>query len=117
MPTNYAFVAVAAYCIGMLLFTMIMGNAFAAFAVITGGIGLPLIVQLHGGNPAIMAALGMFAGYCGTLMTPMAANFNIVPTMLLNLKDKNAVIKAQVPIAIPVFIVNMLLMYFLVYHF
>ncbi|MGG0738675.1 DUF979 domain-containing protein [Niallia taxi] len=117
LPTNYAFVAVAAYCIGMLLFTMIMGNAFAAFAVITGGIGLPLIVQLHGGNPAIMAALGMFAGYCGTLMTPMAANFNIVPTMLLNLKDKNAVIKAQVPIAIPVFIVNMLLMYFLVYHF
>ncbi|TRZ36181.1 DUF979 domain-containing protein [Niallia circulans] len=117
LPTNYAFVAVAAYCIGMLLFTMIMGNAFAAFAVITGGIGLPLIVQLHGGNPAIMAALGMFAGYCGTLMTPMAANFNIVPTMLLNLKDKNAVIKAQIPIAIPVFIVNMLLMYFLVYHF
>ncbi|MEI2404165.1 DUF979 domain-containing protein [Niallia taxi] len=117
LPTNYAFVAVAAYCIGMLLFTMIMGNAFAAFAVITGGIGLPLIVQLHGGNPAIMAALGMFAGYCGTLMTPMAANFNIVPTMLLNLKDKNAVIKAQVPIAIPVFIINMLLMYFLVYHF
>ena len=117
LPTNYAFVAVAAYCIGMVLFTMIMGNAFAAFAVITGGIGLPLIVQLHGGNPAIMAALGMFAGYCGTLMTPMAANFNIVPTMLLNLKDKNAVIKAQVPIAIPVFIINMLLMYFLVYHF
>ncbi|MCE4051920.1 MULTISPECIES: DUF979 domain-containing protein [Bacillaceae] len=117
LPTNYAFVAVAAYCIGMLLFTMIMGNAFAAFAVITGGIGLPLIVQLHGGNPAIMAALGMFAGYCGTLMTPMAANFNIVPAMLLNLKDKNAVIKAQIPVAIPVFIINMLLMYFLVYHF
>ncbi|MCM3033761.1 DUF979 domain-containing protein [Niallia sp. MER 6] len=117
LPTNYAFVAVAAYCIGMLLFTMIMGNAFAAFAVITGGIGLPLIVQLHGGNPAIMAALGMFAGYCGTLMTPMAANFNIVPAMLLNLKDKNAVIKAQIPVAIPVFIINMLLMFFLVYHF
>lgn len=117
LPTNYAFVAVAAYCLGMMLFTMIMGNAFAAFAVITGGIGLPLIVQMHGGNPAIMAALGMFAGYCGTLMTPMAANFNIVPAMLLELKDKNAVIKAQIPIAIPVFIMNMLLMYFLVYRF
>jgi uncharacterized membrane protein len=117
LPTQYAFVAVAAYCLGMLLFTMIMGNAFAAFAVITGGIGLPLIVHMHGGNPAIMAALGMFAGYCGTLMTPMAANFNIVPAMLLELKDKNAVIKAQIPIAIPLFIINMLLMYFLVYHF
>lgn len=116
-PTEYAFVAVAAYCLGMLLFTMIMGNAFAAFAVITGGIGVPLIVQMHGGNPAIMAALGMLAGYCGTLMTPMAANFNIVPAMLLNLKDKNAVIKAQVPTAISVFIINMLFMYFLVYRF
>ncbi len=117
LPTQIPFVAVAAYCLGMALFTMIMGNAFAAFAVITGGIGLPLIVQQQGGNPAIMAAIGMFAGYCGTLMTPMAANFNIVPAMLLDLKDKNAVIKAQVPIGIILLGVNILLMYFLVYHF
>lgn len=117
LPTNIPFVAVAAYCIGMALFTMIMGNAFAAFAVITGGIGLPLIVQAHGGNPAIMAAIGMFAGYCGTLMTPMAANFNIVPAMLLDLKDKNAVIKAQIPIGLPLLAINILLMYFLVYNF
>lgn len=117
LPTNIPFVAVAAYCIGMALFTIIMGNAFAAFAVITGGIGLPLIVHMHGGNPAIMAAIGMFAGYCGTLMTPMAANFNIVPAMLLDLKDKNAVIKAQLPIAIPLLIINIFLMYFLVYNF
>jgi len=117
LPTNIPFVAVAAYCIGMALFTVIMGNAFAAFAVITGGIGLPLIVHLHGGNPAIMAAIGMFAGYCGTLMTPMAANFNIVPAMLLELKDKNAVIKAQLPIAFILLGINILLMYFLVYNF
>lgn len=117
LPTNIPFVAVAAYFIGMALFTVIMGNAFAAFAVITGGIGLPLIVHMHGGNPAIMAAIGMFAGYCGTLMTPMAANFNIVPAMLLDLKDKNAVIKAQLPIAIPLLVINILLMYFLVYNF
>ncbi|MGL4522277.1 MAG: DUF979 domain-containing protein [Bacilli bacterium] len=117
LPTHIPFVAVFAYCFGMMLFTMVMGNAFAAFAVITGGIGLPLIVMQHGGNPAIMAALGMFAGYCGTLLTPMAANFNIVPAMLLDLKDKNAVIKAQIPIAVSVFIINMLLMYVLVYNF
>jgi uncharacterized membrane protein len=117
LPTQYPFVAVAAYCIGMAVFTMIMGNAFAAFAVITGGIGLPLIVHMHGGNPAIMAAIGMFAGYCGTLMTPMAANYNIVPTMLLELKDKNAVIKAQTPIALTMLVANIFLMYFLVYKF
>ena len=117
LPTQQAFVAVFAYCAGMALFTMVMGNAFAAFAVITGGIGLPFIVRLHGGNPAIMAAIGMLAGYCGTLLTPMAANFNLVPVMLLELKDRHAVIKAQAPIAAAVFLANVLLMYFCVYRF
>jgi len=59
----------------MVIFTMIMGNAFAAFSVITAGIGIPFIIK-NGGNPAVIGALGMTAGYCGTLMTPMAANFN-----------------------------------------
>ena len=117
LPTDIPFVAVAAYCIGMALFTMIMGGAFAAFAVITGGIGLPLIVQAHGGDAAIMGAIGMYAGYCGTLMTPMAASFNIVPAILLDLKDQNAVVKTQIPIGIPLLAANILLMYFLVYHF
>ncbi len=117
LPTQFPFVAVAAYCLGMMLFTMCMGNAFAAFAVITGGIGLPLIVQQHGGNPAIMAGIGMLSGYCGTLLTPMAANFNIVPAMLLELKDKNAVIKAQLPMALGILAANIALMYFCVYRF
>ncbi|MSU23389.1 MAG: DUF979 domain-containing protein [Opitutus sp.] len=117
LPTQFPVVAVAAYCLGMALFTICMGNAFAAFAVITGGIGLPLIVQQHGGNPAIMAAIGMLSGYCGTLLTPMAANFNLVPAMLLELSDKNAVIKAQAPIAAVILTANIALMYFCVYCF
>ncbi len=117
LPTQFPFVAVAAYCLGMALFTICMGNAFAAFAVITGGIGLPLIVQRHGGNPAIMAALGMLSGYCGTLVTPMAANFNVVPAMLLELEDRQAVIKAQLPIALVILTANVALMYFCVYRF
>ncbi|HZZ18050.1 MAG TPA: DUF979 domain-containing protein [Opitutaceae bacterium] len=117
LPTQYPTVAVAAYCLGMFLFTICMGNAFAAFAVITGGIGVPFIVQAHGGNPAVMAAIGMLAGYCGTLVTPMAANFNLVPVMLLELEDKNAVIKAQVPIALALLGFNLLLMEFCVYRF
>ncbi len=117
LPTQIPFVAVAAYCAGMAIFTIIMGNAFAAFAVITGGIGLPLIVQLHGGNPAIMAALGMLAGYCGTLCTPMAANFNLVPAMLLELDDHHAVIKAQLPFAGVVFLFNVIMMWLLVFRF
>jgi uncharacterized membrane protein len=117
LPTQIPLVAVAAYCLGMALFTMCLGNAFAAFPVITLGIGLPFIAQLHHGNMAIMAGIGMLSGYCGTLMTPMAANFNIVPAMLLDLKDKNAVIKAQVPIALVMLMANIAIMYLCVYRF
>ena len=117
LPTGIPLVAVLAYCLGMALFTMCLGNAFAAFPVITLGIGLPFIVQLHHGNPAIMAGIGMLSGYCGTLLTPMAANFNLVPAMLLDLPDRNAVIKAQVPIGLVMLAVNVLIMYFCVYRF
>ena len=107
------FVAVAVFCIGMALFTIIMGNGFAAFPVMAGGIGIPILVNIYGANPAVMAAIGMFSAYCGTLMTPMAANFNIVPVALLELPDKNAVIKAQIPTALPLLVANIFLLYFL----
>ena len=106
-------VAVAVYCIGMALFTIIMGNGFAAFPVMAGGVGIPVLVGVYHANPAVMAAIGMFSAYCGTLMTPMAANFNIVPAALLELPDKNAVIKMQVPTALPLLLVNVALLYFL----
>jgi uncharacterized membrane protein len=114
IPLNTLFVCVVTYALGMALFTMLMGNAFAAFPVMTAGIGLPLIVHRFGGDPAVTCAIGMLSGFCGTLMTPMAANFNIVPAALLELKDENGVIKAQVPTALPLLAANVLLMYFLV---
>ncbi len=117
LPVALPLVAVIAYCAAMALFTMIMGNAFAAFPVVTLGIGLPFIVEAHGGNPAIMGALGMLSGYCGTLLTPMAANFNLVPALLLEIPDKNAVIKAQAPVAIAIWLFNVLTMYVCVYRF
>ena len=116
IPLDTPFVVVATYAIGMALFTMIMGNAFAAFPVMTAGIGLPLIVQKFGGDPTIMSAIGMLSGFCGTLMTPMAANFNIVPTALLELPDENAVIKVQIPTALILLGANVLLMNFLVFR-
>jgi uncharacterized membrane protein len=115
IPVESRFMVVFAYVIGMALFSVIMGNAFAAFPVMTAGIGLPLVVKMHGGDPAVLAAIGMFSGYCGTLMTPMAANFNIVPAALLDLPDKNGVIKAQFPTALTLLTVNVFLMYFLVF--
>ncbi|WP_337840438.1 DUF979 domain-containing protein [Rheinheimera sp.] len=111
LALEHPLAAVACYALGMALFTVIMGNAFAAFPVITAGIGIPLLVQQHGINPAMMAAIGMFSGYCGTLLTPMAANFNIVPVALLELNDKHAVIKAQAPTAVWLLLTNIVLMY------
>ncbi len=110
IPVANGWVAVSAYVLGMALFTMVMGNAFAAFPVMTAGIGIPILVGLHHGNPALMAAIGMFSGYCGTLMTPMAANFNIIPAALLELKDRNAVIRAQWPTALALLAVNIVLL-------
>lgn len=107
------FIAVAVYCIGMALFTIVMGNGFAAFPVMAGGVGIPILIGVYDANPAVMAAIGMFSAYCGTLMTPMAANFNIVPAALLELPDKNAVIKAQIPTALPLLGANIVLLYFL----
>jgi uncharacterized membrane protein len=115
VPMDSRLVAVLAYGLGMALLTMIMGNAFAAFPVMTAGVGLPLLVRMHGAHPAVLGALGMLSGYCGTLLTPMAANYNIVPAALLELPDANAVIKAQAPTALALLSVNLGLMYFLVF--
>jgi len=112
IPLNGPFAAVVVFALGMALFTMLMGNAFAAFPVMAAGIGLPLIVGRFHGDPAVVSAIGMLAGFCGTLMTPMAANFNIVPAALLELKNQYGVIKAQVPTAIPLLIANILILYF-----
>lgn len=116
IPVDNRFVVVLAYALGMALFTMVMGNAFAAFPVMTAGIGLPLLVQLHGADAAPLAAIGMLSGYCGTLLTPMAANFNLVPAALLELKDPNAVIRQQVATALPLLACNIALMYFIVFR-
>lgn len=117
IPMGSPLAIVIAYTFGMALFTMIMGNGFAAFPVMTAGIGLPLIVHQLGGNPAIMGAIGMLSGFCGTLMTPMAANFNIVPAALLELHDKYGVIKAQAMTGILLLLVNTAFLYFFVFRF
>ena len=110
IPEGKPLAGVIAYCLGMALFTAIMGNGFAAFSVITVGIGVPFVFA-QGGDPVICSALALTAGFCGTLLTPMAANFNILPAALLETKDKNAVIKAQAPFALILLIIHIVLMY------
>ena len=112
IPSGSVFLAVALYALGMVVFTMIMGNAFAAFPVMVAAIGIPILIHGANANPAVIGAVGMLAGFCGTLMTPMAANFNIVPAALLELKDQYGVMRAQIATAIPLLIVNILILYF-----
>jgi uncharacterized membrane protein len=112
IPHGSIFLAAMLFALGMVAFTMIMGNAFAAFPVMAAAIGVPILIQQDGGSPAVIGAVGMLAGFCGTLMTPMAANFNIVPAALLELKDQYGVIRAQIPTAIPLLIANILILYF-----
>lgn len=112
IPDGNRLAGVIAYCVGMAIFTAIMGNGFAAFSVITVGIGVPFVFA-QGGDPIVCSALALTAGFCGTLLTPMAANFNMLPAVLLEMKDKNLVIKAQAPFAIALLTIHILLMYFL----
>ncbi|HTW37510.1 MAG TPA: DUF979 domain-containing protein [Steroidobacteraceae bacterium] len=116
LPLEHPLVAVTVYCVGMALLTVVMGNAFAAFPVMTAAIGVPLIIHGFGGNPAIVGAIGMLSGFCGTLTTPMAANFNMVPAALLELPG-NAVIRVQIPTAVPMLLCNVVLMYLLAFRF
>ncbi|MBT1001921.1 DUF979 family protein [Paenarthrobacter sp. DKR-5] len=115
LPDGSLIAAVLVYCVGMFIFTALMGNAFAAFPIMTAAVGWPVLVQGFHGQPPIVFAIGMLAGFCGTLCTPMAANFNLVPSALLEMRNKYGVIKAQIPTAIPLLGANVALMYFLAF--
>ncbi|GGI89344.1 membrane protein [Polymorphobacter multimanifer] len=105
IPQGARLPAVLAFTLGMAGFTIIMGNAFAAFPVMMAAVGLPILILGLGASPVVVGAVGMLSGFCGTLLSPMAANFNIVPAVLLDL-DRSAVIRAQMLTALPLFVFN-----------
>jgi uncharacterized membrane protein len=116
LPSGSALACLLVFALGMVLFTVIMGNAFAAFPVMMAGIGLPLLVKQYGANPAILGSMGMLCGYCGTLITPMAADYNLVPAALLELRNPYGVIRAQFWSAVGIFSVTVLMMWLLVFR-
>lgn len=109
IPSGNLVVGIIVYAVGMAVFTMIMGNAFAAITVMTVGIGAPFVLSL-GADPVVVGSLALTCGYCGTLCTPMAANFNMVPVAVLEMKDKNGVIKKQVLIGVIMLILQIIYM-------
>lgn len=104
------------YGLGMALFTVVMGNAFAAFPVMSAGVALPYLIHGQQAQAAPLLAFGMCCGYCGTLLTPMAANFNMVPAALLDLRDRYKVIKVQAPTALCLLALNIALIYGLAFR-
>lgn len=109
IPSGNLVVGILVYAIGMALFTMVMGNAFAAITVMSVGIGAPFVLAL-GADPTIVGSLALTCGFCGTLITPMAANFNMVPIAILEMKDKYGVIKKQIGVAIILLIFQIIYM-------
>lgn len=114
IPGESLFLLVAANCLGMTLFTLVMGNSFAAFPVITTGVLVPLIVRPFGVDPAMAAIITLTAGSTGTLMTPMAANFNIVPAALMNMRDQYGVIKFQIPFALTMWVLHVVVLWLMI---
>ena len=109
IPEGNVVIGIIVYAVGMALFTMIMGNAFAAITVLTVGIGAPFVLA-YGADPVVIGSLALTCGFCGTLCTPMGANFNIVPVALLDMKDKYGVIKKQIVIAAIMLVVQICFM-------
>ena len=109
IPKGNVTLGIIVFGVGMMLFTMIMGNAFAAITVMTVGIGAPFVLA-YGADPTVIGILALTCGYCGTLCTPMAANFNIVPVAMLDMKDRMGVIKKQVLPALVMIVVQIVYM-------
>lgn len=110
IPEGNVTVGIIVFALGMVIFTMIMGNAFAAITVMLVGVAGPFVLQ-YGANPVIIGMIGLTSGYCGTLLTPMAANFNILPIAMLDMQDRMGVIKNQI---IPAFILLIFQIFYMI---
>ena len=107
--------AAIVYCVVMAFFSMMMGNAFPAFLVVSSGIGIPLVIRRFGADPAAAGIIAMLSGYCGTLMTPMGLNFNVLPAERLGIRNLNEVLRVQRGAAALLLLINIALMYFLAF--
>jgi len=114
IPTGSPFAVAFTCCLAIAALTFAMGNSFAGFPVIMAGLGIPLLVEQFHVDAAAASLILLTAASCGTLCTPMAANFNIVPASLLGMRDSYGVIKFQLPFALGMFVVHVLILWLLV---
>ena len=109
VPPGNVTIGIIVFAIGMVLFTAIMGNAYGAITVMTIGIGAPCILN-YGADPVVIGMIALTCGFCGTLLTPMAANFNIVPVAILDMENRFGVIKNQIVVALIMIVVQIIYM-------
>lgn len=105
---------IVANCLAMAGLAALTGNSFAAFPVVAQGILSPLLLKPFASDPNALAVLTLAVGASGTLITQMAANFNLIPVALLDLADPLAVIRLQRPIALALFIGQVVFLIYLV---
>lgn len=111
IPTANMYVVVVVCCLTAAMLTFLLGNSFAAFPIVMTGLGVPLLVQPFGVDPALVGVTILTCASCGTLCTPMAANFNMVPPALFEMRDQYGVIKFQGPYSAAIFVVHVVLLW------
>ncbi len=111
IPTGNMYVVVVVCCLTAAMLTFLLGNSFAAFPIVMTGLGIPLLVQPFGVDPALVGVTILTCASCGTLCTPMAANFNMVPPALFEMRDQYGVIKFQAPFSAAIFVAHVLVLW------
>lgn len=106
IPAGSPLMVVSATMLSVAALSFLMGNSFAAYPVIMSGLAAPLLIEKGGADPAMIGALLMTAASCGTLCSPMAANFNLVPPALFEMRDRYGVIRFQAPFALAMLAVH-----------
>jgi len=115
IPTESPLAVAFACCLTIAAFTFVMGNSFAALPVIMSGLGVPLLIERFHLDAGAVGLILLTGASCGTLCTPMAANFNIVPAALFEMRDPYGVIKFQAPYAAAMFVVHVALLWTLIW--
>lgn len=105
-----SFVDIPALCIGVFALAFALFTPISSLVGIGVGVGAPFVLALGADPVVVVGSVALTCGYCGTLCTPMAANFNMVPVAILDMKDKNGVIKKQIPIALVMLAVQIVYM-------
>ena len=75
---------------------------------------MPLIIRPLGVDASMAGLFTLTAGACGTLVTIMAANFNLVPVALLKMQNPLGVIRFQLPYAAVMWGCHVLLLWALI---